>query len=194
MNAASSHREAWERRMMFIDLSDAVQEPGDEVGTKGNAPLAGATNPDRMPRRYPTRRFVLRAGLGATLPGWGLRFRSGLQAWRQQGSTPAVVRSTMVLDAGPSSGGVTLRGGRCRGVCSCRSSRSLGAKSPECSAIFRHPQPRCAPTGEAWPPSAEYVLPFLHPLVGPARWSYTEQSCAVELRLRQCAQQHPQPD
>jgi len=37
--------------------------------------------------------------------------------------------------------------------------------------------------GGAWPPSAEQVLPFLHPLVGPRRWSHTEQSRAVELRL-----------
>lgn len=29
--------------------------------------------------------------------------------------------------------------------------------------------------GGAFPPSAEQVLPFLHPLVGPARWSYTEE-------------------
>ena len=48
--------------------------------------------------------------------------------------------------------------------------------------------------GGEWPPSAERVLPFLHPLVGPARWSYTEQSRAVELCLRCGAQQHPQPD
>ncbi len=34
---------------------------------------------------------------------------------------------------------------------------------------------------EAWPPSAERVLPLLHPLVGPARWSYTEDSRAIEL-------------
>ncbi len=44
--------------------------------------------------------------------------------------------------------------------------------------------------GEAWPPSAEQVLPFLHPLVGPARWSHTEQSRAVELPLRRGAQQN----
>jgi hypothetical protein len=43
---------------------------------------------------------------------------------------------------------------------------------------------------EAWPPSAEQVLPFLHPLVGPSRWSYTEQSRAVELPLRQGGQQN----
>ena len=48
--------------------------------------------------------------------------------------------------------------------------------------------------GGAWPPSAERVLPFLHPLVGPSRWSYTEQGQAVELPLRQGAQQNPQPD
>lgn len=42
--------------------------------------------------------------------------------------------------------------------------------------------------GAAWPPSAERVLPFLHPLVGPARWSHTEQSRAVELWLRQAPQ------
>ena len=38
--------------------------------------------------------------------------------------------------------------------------------------------------GGAWPPSAERVLPFLHPLVGPRRWSQTERSRLVELRLR----------
>ena len=38
---------------------------------------------------------------------------------------------------------------------------------------------------EAWPPPAEQVLPFLHPLIGPSRWSHTEQSRAVELPLRQ---------
>ena len=42
---------------------------------------------------------------------------------------------------------------------------------------------------EAWPPSAEQVLPFLHPLVGPARWSYTEDSRSVELRLRRATEQ-----
>jgi hypothetical protein len=36
---------------------------------------------------------------------------------------------------------------------------------------------------QARPPSAEQVIPFFHPLVGPARWSYTEDSRAVELRL-----------
>jgi hypothetical protein len=35
-----------------------------------------------------------------------------------------------------------------------------------------------------WPPSAEQVLPFLHPLIGPSRWSCTEESRAVELPLR----------
>jgi hypothetical protein len=44
--------------------------------------------------------------------------------------------------------------------------------------------------GEAWPPSAERVLPFLHPLVAPARWSYTKDSRAVEVRLRRA----PRPD
>lgn len=44
--------------------------------------------------------------------------------------------------------------------------------------------------GEAWPPSAERVLPFLHPLAGPARWSHTEQSRAVELPLHRGAQQN----
>ena len=43
---------------------------------------------------------------------------------------------------------------------------------------------------EAWPPSAEQVLPFLHPLIGPSRWSYAEQSRAVELPLRQGGQQN----
>lgn len=41
--------------------------------------------------------------------------------------------------------------------------------------------------GGAWPPSAVHVLPFLHPLIGPSRWSYTEQSRAVELPLRRGA-------
>ncbi len=36
---------------------------------------------------------------------------------------------------------------------------------------------------EAWPPSAEQVLPFFQPSVGPRRWSHTEQSRAVERRL-----------
>lgn len=45
--------------------------------------------------------------------------------------------------------------------------------------------------GGAWPPSAERVLSFLHPLVGPARWSHTEQSRAVELRLRGASQREP---
>ena len=43
---------------------------------------------------------------------------------------------------------------------------------------------------EAWPPSAAQVLSFLHPLIGPSRWSYTEQSRAVELPLRQGDQQN----
>jgi hypothetical protein len=43
--------------------------------------------------------------------------------------------------------------------------------------------------GGAWPPPAERVLPFLHPLIGPPRWSCTRQSRAVELPLRQGAQQ-----
>jgi len=43
--------------------------------------------------------------------------------------------------------------------------------------------------GRAWPPSAERVLPFLHPLVGPRRWSQTERSRLVELRLRRTTQQ-----
>ena len=38
--------------------------------------------------------------------------------------------------------------------------------------------------GGAWPPSAERVLPFLHPLAGPRRWSQTERSRLVELRLQ----------
>jgi len=36
----------------------------------------------------------------------------------------------------------------------------------------------------AWPPPAERVLPFLHGLVGPSRWSHTELSRVVELPLR----------
>jgi len=43
--------------------------------------------------------------------------------------------------------------------------------------------------GSAWPPSAERVLPFLHPLVRRARWSHTGQSRAVELWLRGAPQQ-----
>ncbi len=35
-----------------------------------------------------------------------------------------------------------------------------------------------------WPLPAERLLPFLHPVIGPYRWSYTEQSRAVELPLR----------
>jgi hypothetical protein len=36
----------------------------------------------------------------------------------------------------------------------------------------------------AWPPPAERVLPFLHPLIGPSRWSRTDLSRSVELPLR----------
>lgn len=36
----------------------------------------------------------------------------------------------------------------------------------------------------AWPPSAERVLPFMHPMISPSRWSHTEQSRIVELPLR----------
>jgi hypothetical protein len=35
----------------------------------------------------------------------------------------------------------------------------------------------------AWPPPAERVLPFLHGLVGPSRWSHTELSRPVDLPL-----------
>jgi len=35
----------------------------------------------------------------------------------------------------------------------------------------------------AWPPPAERVLPFLHGLIGPSRWSWTELSRLVELPL-----------
>ena len=37
---------------------------------------------------------------------------------------------------------------------------------------------------DAWPPPAERVLPFMHGLVGPSRWSVTETSRPVELPLR----------
>jgi hypothetical protein len=37
---------------------------------------------------------------------------------------------------------------------------------------------------EAWPPPAERVLPFLHPLISPMRWSHTEESRVVSLPLR----------
>jgi hypothetical protein len=36
----------------------------------------------------------------------------------------------------------------------------------------------------AWPPSADRVLPFLHPLIASARWSHTEVSRFIELPLR----------
>jgi len=39
-----------------------------------------------------------------------------------------------------------------------------------------------------WPPPAERVLPFLHPVIAPSRWSYTEQSRVVELPLRRGVQ------
>jgi len=39
-----------------------------------------------------------------------------------------------------------------------------------------------------WPPPAERMLPFLHPVIAPSRWSYTEQSRAVELPLRRGVQ------
>lgn len=38
---------------------------------------------------------------------------------------------------------------------------------------------------DAWPPSAARVLPFLHPLIAPSRWSYTEHSRRIELPLCQ---------
>lgn len=34
-----------------------------------------------------------------------------------------------------------------------------------------------------WPPPAKRRLPFLHPLIGPSRWSHTEQSRVIELSL-----------
>ena len=37
----------------------------------------------------------------------------------------------------------------------------------------------------AWPPPAERILPFMHGLIAPSHWSYTEQSHPVELPLRQ---------
>jgi hypothetical protein len=37
----------------------------------------------------------------------------------------------------------------------------------------------------AWPPAAERALPFLHGMIGPRGWSYTEWSREVELPLRQ---------
>jgi hypothetical protein len=40
----------------------------------------------------------------------------------------------------------------------------------------------------AWPPSADRVLPFLHPLIAPAQWSHTELSRPVELLLRRGGQ------
>ena len=36
----------------------------------------------------------------------------------------------------------------------------------------------------AWPPAAERVLPFMHGLIGPKGWSYTELSRGVELPFR----------
>jgi hypothetical protein len=39
-----------------------------------------------------------------------------------------------------------------------------------------------------WPPPAERLLPFLHPVIAPSRWSCTEQSRAVELPLRRGVQ------
>ena len=59
-------------------------------------------------------------------------------------------------------------------------------------AIVRHAQSRFAAGlkaadylkyDNAWPPPAERVLPFLHGLVGPSRWSHTELSRSVELPL-----------
>jgi hypothetical protein len=43
--------------------------------------------------------------------------------------------------------------------------------------------------GEAWPPPAERVLPFMHVLVGPSRWSVSDLSRPVELPLRQDGQE-----
>lgn len=39
----------------------------------------------------------------------------------------------------------------------------------------------------AWPPPAERVLPFLHGLVGPSRWSCGIQNRPVEIPPRQVA-------
>jgi hypothetical protein len=35
----------------------------------------------------------------------------------------------------------------------------------------------------AWPPPTERVLPFLHPLISPMRWSHTEESRIAKLPL-----------
>jgi hypothetical protein len=43
----------------------------------------------------------------------------------------------------------------------------------------------------AWPPPAERVLPFMHPLISPTRWSHTEQSHLVELPLRRDVVREP---
>jgi hypothetical protein len=60
-------------------------------------------------------------------------------------------------------------------------------------AIVRHAQSGIAASlkaadylryNDAWPPPAELVLPFMHGLVGPSRWSLTEQSRFVELPIR----------
>jgi hypothetical protein len=37
---------------------------------------------------------------------------------------------------------------------------------------------------DAWPPPAERVLPFMHGLVGPSRWSVTESSRVMEIPVR----------
>jgi len=42
-----------------------------------------------------------------------------------------------------------------------------------------------------WPPPAERVLPFLHPLIGPRGWSHTEASRVVELSAPQGFSRHP---
>lgn len=47
--------------------------------------------------------------------------------------------------------------------------------------------------GDAWPPPAERVLPFLHGLVGPSRWSVTAQSRAVGLPLCPHDPARPEP-
>ena len=59
-----------------------------------------------------------------------------------------------------------------------------------CESIIRHAQSGFAAGlkaadslkySDAWPPPADRVLPFMHGLVGPSRWSVTEESRAIEL-------------
>jgi len=54
---------------------------------------------------------------------------------------------------------------------------------PEGGGLFRY--------DTAWPPHAERLLPFMHGLVGPSRWSVSDLSRPIELPLRRGGQEGP---